>query len=331
MHLTEKSTEWSQNELARFKVKKYPYGYYIKPWGPNVYPIQLAITHFRVMSQFCEKCTEWPQNDFDMSKDKNTNTHAAYIQEAQTFIRFTLQWAVSSYAAFFGKCTEWPKMTLTCSRSKIPKCILHIQPMPKFSSVSLCDDLFSSYAAFFQKSGQNDPKMTWHVHTKMHTTYRIEAQIVICFVLRWDVFELYPLFRKSAPNDPQMALACWRSKVSICIVYIPGSYIFVRFTLRWAVFEEFEFFYFPIGYNVKIIFLITQNFNKNILWGPQSGDCGKSLVATCKNFKTVEGVAFWNFHSNSVPCQWKLKSCVKKTFLSKFKYHLGVLTRATHA
>ena len=49
------------------------------------------------------------------------------------------------------KCTEWPQMTLTCPRSKIPICILHTLPRPRFLSVLLYDEQFSSYAPFSGK------------------------------------------------------------------------------------------------------------------------------------------------------------------------------------
>ncbi len=67
---------------------------------------------------FRKKCTEWPQNDFGMSKVINTNMHAICTPEAQMSC-FTVA------PLFSEKCTEWPQMTLTCSRSKIPICMLH--------------------------------------------------------------------------------------------------------------------------------------------------------------------------------------------------------------
>ena len=51
-------------------------------------------------------------------------------------------------AQFLEKCTEWPQMTLTCSRSKIPTCMLHTPLRPKFPSVSLYDEPFSRKLRF---------------------------------------------------------------------------------------------------------------------------------------------------------------------------------------
>ena len=46
---------------------------------------------YRVMGQFCEKCTERPQNDLHMFKVKGTHIHSKYIQEDQIVIRFAVQ------------------------------------------------------------------------------------------------------------------------------------------------------------------------------------------------------------------------------------------------
>ncbi len=67
---------------------------------------------------------------------------------------------------------------------------------------------------------------TSKVCTHMHTTYIRNAHIFFCFTLQWAVFELRPLFQKSAPNDPNtnMTLTCSRSKVLIYIlIYIPHT------------------------------------------------------------------------------------------------------------
>ncbi len=77
-------------------------------------------------------------------------------------------------ALFSEKCTEWPQMTLTCSRSKIPTCMLHTPPGPKFSSVSLYDKPFLSYDPIFRKVHRmtpNDLNMFKVKNTKMHVTY----------------------------------------------------------------------------------------------------------------------------------------------------------------
>ncbi len=43
----------------------------------------------------------------------------------------------------WDKCTEWPQITLAFLRSKVPICILHTPPRPKFPSDLLYDKQFS--------------------------------------------------------------------------------------------------------------------------------------------------------------------------------------------
>ena len=65
------------------------------------------------------------------------------------------------------------QMTLTCSRSKTPTCMLHTPPMSKFSSVSLHDEPFLSYGPIFGKVYRmtpNDLDMFKVKHTNMHAT-----------------------------------------------------------------------------------------------------------------------------------------------------------------
>ena len=50
-----------------------------------------------------------------------------------------------------GACNAWPQMILTCSRSKIPTCILHTPLRSKFSSLSLYDEPFLSHGPIFRK------------------------------------------------------------------------------------------------------------------------------------------------------------------------------------
>ncbi len=93
-----------RNDPDRLKVKTYPYGYYTNPRGPNFHPFHSAMSRFRVIGKFCEKCTEWLQNDLDLFKIKSTHMHTAYTNETRLFIRFALyQEQLSSYAPVFGK------------------------------------------------------------------------------------------------------------------------------------------------------------------------------------------------------------------------------------
>ncbi len=52
------------------------------------------MSRFWVTAQISKKCTEWPQNDLDKFKVKNTNMHVTCTLEAQFFVRFALRRAV---------------------------------------------------------------------------------------------------------------------------------------------------------------------------------------------------------------------------------------------
>ncbi len=94
-----------------------------------------------------------------------------------------------------------PKMTLTCSRSNVYIYLLHTSPRPKFSSISLYNEQFSSYSPIFRKVHQmtsNDRDIFKVKNTNMNDGYNPEAQIFICFALQRAVFELEPNFGSSS-------------------------------------------------------------------------------------------------------------------------------------
>ena len=150
---------------------------------PNFCPFYSVMSSFRVMAQFWEKCTEWPQSDLDMLKVRS-NVHICilHVSSMPKFSSVLLyDEPVSSYELSSEKFTaEQPQMTLTCSMSKLLICKLYISPRPKLLSVLLYGEPFSSYARFFGKSAPNDPSWPWHVqgqNTYIHATYTPEAQI----------------------------------------------------------------------------------------------------------------------------------------------------------
>ena len=52
---------------------------------------------------------------------------------------------------------------MTLSDLNIFKVFLQLTQLPKFSSISLYDEPFLTYAPFFRKSAPSDPKWPWHV------------------------------------------------------------------------------------------------------------------------------------------------------------------------
>ncbi len=139
---SEKCTKWNWYVQGQ----KYQYAWYI--WyidlrGSNLQPFHSTMSSFWVTIQLWEKCTEWPRNDLDMFKIKSTYMHTIPHTWGPNFHQFPFTmsrfWAM---AQFWEKTTEWPQITLTCSRSKVPICLLHTSLTPKFLSVSLYDDPF---------------------------------------------------------------------------------------------------------------------------------------------------------------------------------------------
>ncbi len=138
-------------------------------------------------------------------------------------------------AQFSEKCTEWPQMTLTCSRSKIPTCMLHTWPEAQiFVPFTLRWALFK-LRPNYRKSAQNDLNeldMLEVKNTNMHVTYTPEAQI-LPFRSTISRFWVTGQFSKKYSEWPQMTLTCSRSKIPTCMLHTPPeAQIFVSFALR---------------------------------------------------------------------------------------------------
>ncbi len=148
-----------------------PHTYYKYLWGPNFGPFSSTISCFWITTQFCENYTEWHQNELDIFKVKSTHMNTTYTAEAQIFICLALRWAVFEIRPFFGKCTEWPQMTLTCSRSKIPLCMLHAPRGPDFRPFHFMMSSFQVTPPFFLGKCIKWPQMTLVKNTNMHAMY----------------------------------------------------------------------------------------------------------------------------------------------------------------
>ncbi len=126
----------------------------------------------------------------------STTMWSLCTKEAQIFIRFTLRWAVLELHPFFGIHVVH-QMTLTCSRSSIPICILltpHIS-RPFCSTMSR----FQVMPLVLEKehlTTPNDLAMFKVKNTNMHATHIPETQIFVHFTLQWAVFDLRPCFSK---------------------------------------------------------------------------------------------------------------------------------------
>ena len=92
-------------------------------------------------------------------------------------------------------------MTLTSSRSKIPTCMLHTTPRPKFSSDLLYDELFISYSTIFGKvpwMTQNDVEM-FNVKIPICMLHTLPRPKFLCVSFYNKPFLSYwPIFGKEA-------------------------------------------------------------------------------------------------------------------------------------
>ncbi len=166
---------------------------------------------------------------------------------------------------FWETCTKWPQMTLTCSKSIIPICMLHIPPRLKFSSVSVYQEPFLSYGPIFGKVHWMTPK--WFVDM-----FKKVLQQGRKYTFAYNVHPRGPNFHPVHPST----MSCFRG--------------------NWD-------FWIPTGFNVKINLLMTFNEYSKFWNGHFMQTTIRSLKQKfgCKNFKTV-AVGLRNFHSHRVAC-----------------------------
>ena len=110
---------------------------------------------------------------------------------------FILRWAVFELWANF----EWPKIILICSRLKVSICIQHTPPRRNFDNSMMIR--YRVTPRFF----------------KTYTAWPKFSSVSLYDEPFWVM--LWPIFWKSAPNDPQMTLTCSRSKIPRCMSHTP--------------------------------------------------------------------------------------------------------------
>ncbi len=126
----------------------------------NFHPFRSVMILFPVTPPFWGKVHRMTPDAFDMFKVKNTMLHT--LPDAQIFGRSFYDEPLSSYGPFLERCTEWPQITLTCSRSKIPTCMLYTPPEAHIVCRFALRWAVFELRANFRKSVPNDPKWPWH-------------------------------------------------------------------------------------------------------------------------------------------------------------------------
>ena len=81
--------KWSWHVQGQ-KYQHHEHACYIHPLDLYFHPFHSMMSHFWVMPLFLEMCTEWRQNNLDIFQVKDTNMHATYTPESQTFVCFAL-------------------------------------------------------------------------------------------------------------------------------------------------------------------------------------------------------------------------------------------------
>ncbi len=119
---------------------------------PHIRPFRSTMSRFWVTGQFSKSGPNVPKWPWYVQGKKYQ--HACYIHpRGQNFRPFrsvmSRFWVTGQFSE---KCTKWPIMTLTSSRSKIPTCMLHKPPGPKFLSSLLYDEPFSRKLRFLNSS-----------------------------------------------------------------------------------------------------------------------------------------------------------------------------------
>ncbi len=134
-----------------------------------------------------------------------------------------------SYGPIFGKVHRMTPNDLDMSKVKNTNVDARYTPEGQiFVRFTLQQALFELQPNF-GKSALNDPKMNLTCfffkvkNTNMHAAYTPEAHIFVHFALLWAVFELCPLFRKSAPIETKWPRQGQRQKY---------KYVYTTYTLE---------------------------------------------------------------------------------------------------
>ncbi len=136
--LRTKCTDWPQNDLDTFKVKKYACSYIICLRGSN---LMSRVSYSPILRKWQQMAPKWPWH-------MQGQEYVIHTPAAQIFVHFALKWDVLELWLNFQKSApNNPQMTLTCSRPKILIRILHIpfnhrsKQAPKTTCASIVNQL----------------------------------------------------------------------------------------------------------------------------------------------------------------------------------------------
>ncbi len=212
---SEKCTEWPHMNLT-YSRSKIPICMLHTPPGLKFSYVLLYDEPFSSYALFFGKVHRMTPYDIDMFRVKKTTMQVTYTPKGPHFRPFlSMMCRFRVTAQFWEKCTKWPRKTLTCSRSKVHICMLHVSQVPKFSSVSLN----------FRKLHRMTPNnLNWYVQGQkyQHACYiYTRGPNFYSFHSTMSHFRATAQFSERCTKWPQMTLASSRSKIPTCIVYAP--------------------------------------------------------------------------------------------------------------
>ncbi len=120
--------------------------------SPKFHSVSLYDQPFLRYRAFWDKCTEWPPNDLDLTSSNVPHIFITIVPESQISLRFALRPAFFNIQAIWRQVHRMiPKWPWTLQGQRYPINVLLVSMCPKFHSVSLYDEPFSSYGPFWDK------------------------------------------------------------------------------------------------------------------------------------------------------------------------------------
>ncbi len=221
--------------------KWYSYTYIICSRGSNICLFHLKMIRVCTMAQFWEKCPmqktqKWPWHV------QSQKYPCAYLICP---VNFTLWWAAFGLQTNLEKSAQNdPKMTLTSSRSKVPKCLPHTPEAQSYVSFTLRWPIFELHPNS-EISVLNDPKCP-----PPPTCSRSKLSMLLPYTLTSPKFLFVSLYDEKFSSLIYMP-QFWENEqmtqnnldmlevksIHMLTLYAPYVHIFVHFTLPWAIFK----------------------------------------------------------------------------------------------
>ena len=173
---------------------------------PKFHSVPLYDEPFLSYRPFWEKCTKWSQYDLKPYKVKCTSCMCYKYPWGPNFTLSLYDEPILSYRPFWEKCTKWHQNDLQHFELKCSPYVLIVSLVPKCHPVLLYDSRFWDIG-HFERSAQNDPKMTLNPTNSnvLHIFITIvpESQVSLRFALRPAFFNVQAILRQVHQMTPK--------------------------------------------------------------------------------------------------------------------------------